>query len=289
MWADGGNEGQYAGCGGGGRIAVYYGSVSNFSLANIHCRGGPNGGGAGTIVLHDRAQPLPGLFLDNDGRGTGAGSTDIAIGTGRIGAIGVYDDANLWLTLTNETTVGWAVCSSAVFTVTGDLRATGDVRFLGTGIIRHPAGQASGLHIKADGRFVVGPNGRVDVNGLGGQAAGVTGRSGASHGGWGEGAVGDTNPLFGDWLWPRSLGVGGAGDDWGNSRGGGAMWIEAGEMVLDGRLAASGSSDVYRTGGASGGSILVEAGRLTGAGTMWADGGNEGQYAGCGGGGRIAV
>src|SRR5262245_8882276 len=71
------------GSGGGGRIAVYASDFSSFPLTNITASGGAGGpggdgfrwiaGGAGTVYLRDRDEPLGTLLIDGGGYGTPLG------------------------------------------------------------------------------------------------------------------------------------------------------------------------------------------------------------------------
>ncbi|MBL1271163.1 MAG: hypothetical protein COB25_001815, partial [Oceanospirillales bacterium] len=87
---------------------------------------------------------------------------------------------------------------------------------------------------------------------------------------------------FGSYTSPTDYGVGGSA-----GRGGGAVKLTAGEMKLDGRIQADGSSVTSGGGAGSGGSVWLSANTLSGAGAISASGGNgrSGNYGGGGGGG----
>lgn len=92
---------------------------------------------------------------------------------------------------------------------------------------------------------------------------------------------------FGSIYEPRSPG----GFSGGKVAGGGVVFLQADEIVLDGVVDASGESSVTSGGGGAGGSVLLQVkNMLKGFGTVQANGGNSaGNYSGGGSGGRIAV
>jgi hypothetical protein len=90
--ADGANNSSY-GSGGGGRIAIYYGTWNDFSPANIHayggdCTGSTNvayNGGAGTVYLKAATQEFGDLIIDNNNTATATtiySTTLPAVGSG---------------------------------------------------------------------------------------------------------------------------------------------------------------------------------------------------------------
>jgi len=128
--------------------------------------------------------------------------------------------------------------------------------------------------------------------------AGATYRSGGSHGGFGgKFDAGVSNALYGSISDPVELGSGGScggsfnvpGGD-----GGGAVRIVAGDLVVDGELAANGARvpNGFLAGNGSGGSINLSVGTLSGTGFIRANG-DTALFGGFsevgGGGGRIAV
>jgi hypothetical protein len=125
--------------------------------------------------------------------------------------------------------------------------------------------------------------------GPGGAPPGVAGASGpadgGTHGGWG--GAGE----FYDSLYePRLPGGGGTAGSGSGKSGGGAVYVEAGALVLNGQLRVLGG-DSCGGGGGAGGAVLVRvAGVLSGSGSVIATGGLGGCTGGKpGGGGRVAL
>ncbi|WP_336366013.1 fibronectin type III domain-containing protein [Marinobacter sp. C2H3] len=132
----------------------------------------------------------------------------------------------------------------------------------------------------------------LDVSGLGLPPSELVGlESGGSHGGLGASPTGgNVNPVFGDRFEPVEYGVGGRGtnDDL-ISYGGGALKLEAQELVVKGTIQANGGFARFGRSGASGGSLWIETDALSGQGMIVADG-STGDIAGAnGGGGRISL
>jgi hypothetical protein len=103
--ADGGAGGRPAGyyysAGGGGRIAIHFGDISGFDLANVSAAGGAGGdaatGGAGTVFLQDAVQEHGDLVVDNRGRVARTSSTVLrAIGAGTIDSV-VDAGGGIWV------------------------------------------------------------------------------------------------------------------------------------------------------------------------------------------------
>ncbi len=160
------------------------------------------------------------------------------------------------------------------------------------------------------GSLTVATNGGFDADGLGfewnaGPGAGNSKRTGGGYGGRGgdngSGIGGDTYGLA---FAPTLPGSGGGGDPTAAGFGGGLVWIEAGDFVLEGILRACGMESLTTGGGGgSGGGILVSATKLSsGPGAvLTVDGGQaikhsasplpppDNWYTAGGGGGRIAV
>lgn len=122
----------------------------------------------------------------------------------------------------------------------------------------------------------------------------VTSPSGSGcHGGLGSSGTGH---VYGDLKYPKSLGSGAIGNtSAANSTGGGAVWLQATTITLNGRIGANGGSSSYNTAAGSGGSVLIECETISGSGRVSADGGGYVNLAAlyengsAGGGGRIAV
>ena len=117
--------------------------------------------------------------------------------------------------------------------------------------------------------------------------------AGGSHGGYGgkRDSGQSSGKLYGSLYEPVDLGAGGGCNGVGGN-GGGAIRLEAEELVLDGILSADGLSGKESTGGA-GGSLWVKVGLLRGSGSLQANGGIGKclvDYGGFGGGGgRVAL
>ena len=110
----------------------------------------------------------------------------------------------------------------------------------------------------------------------------------ASEGGVGDGQdISDATTPFGSIYEPGSPG----GFSGGRTPGGGVIFLQADEVVLDGVLDASGASSTGSSGGGAGGSVLLRVGDMfKGFGQVKAVGGDSaGSGSGAGSGGRIAV
>lgn len=140
---------------------------------------------------------------------------------------------------------------------------------------------------------------RIDVSGKGflQTVVGSMNYSGGSHGGSGgvKNATSFTNTVHGDFRSPVDFGVGGV-NQWNLpvTRGGGAVKISTGTLILDGDIFANGEGGYVgaanRAGG-SGGSVWIDASvTVSGTGSIRANGGSgENNFAGGGGGGRVAI
>ncbi|MBP7637038.1 MAG: hypothetical protein KBA18_04120, partial [Kiritimatiellae bacterium] len=304
--ANGGTRpGSYVGVGGGGRVAVYYDDASGFDLDGIQATGGGNGG-AGTVYLKDRAEPLGRLVLDNRGAESDAAiPTPVSLGSNRIDRLFVNGKARLSLTASEPLALAQTVITNASVTFTGDVTGpelalcdstwehagsfgySNRVALGGASVLRHAAGLVGGLQIEC-GTVEVASGSSIDVSERGlDYLSGTTGYSGGSHGGRGQEYNGTSCPTYGDAFCPTNLGSGGNGSASTVRRGGGMLRIMADSLELDGMLRANGapgyywqtspSTAVYR-GGGSGGSILLEVGALGGAGSVSANGGDLNSY-----------
>lgn len=179
------------------------------------------------------------------------------------------------------------------------------------------------LDLTVNGRLRLQCGSSVDASGLGATGTYAIGSSyygetpqrpgayafmGGSHGG--AGAQNRTLPNTVEWpsaiydsvTAPRLVGGAGGVVSGSNGSGGGAVFLRAGELALDGEIVArgtSGGASDRKTGGA-GGSIRIEAERLLGAGRIDASGGDglgcsnyaaptENGPVGAGGGGRVGL
>ena len=156
--------------------------------------------------------------------------------------------------------------------------------------ITHPTvtGNAPGLTIDVTDTITV--DGKIDVSGRGypenttypgERASGF--ETGGSH--MGRGGARNSNlsgSTFGSIY--RPLEAGGGGDDWPNP-GGGAVYMKAASVAVNGSILANGARH-YR--GGAGGSIWIQTTRISGTGLVEASGSTSEQY-GAGGGGAIAL
>jgi hypothetical protein len=194
------------------------------------------------------------------------------------------------------------------------------VDILGTAQLIHPPASSAnvyGLEIAVTGTLTVDATSRIDASGrgfLGGvtgdngsnpgrtvgntTSGGSTGRSGGSHGGLGGlGTVNNPNTVgavYGSAQDPDEPGAGGASAcPPGDNSGGGIVRITAGNIQLNGLIAADGASPLNGcAGGGAGGSVKLQVGTLAGSGSLHANGGSApggGNGTGGGGGGRVAV
>jgi hypothetical protein len=191
--------------------------------------------------------------------------------------------------------------------------------------------EESGVSLLILGDLIVGDDASVDLDGKGyppgyGPGAGGDGKNAGGGGHGGNGGAGDANAVGGQTYDSETEpSMPGSGGGYGVHKdksvdggyGGGSILIAVrGELQLNGRISANGTSGQtyegyfennladYGTclgGGGAGGSIYIEADMLSGAGSITADGGNGGYLAprqgrptavagaGGGGGGRIVL
>ncbi len=157
-----------------------------------------------------------------------------------------------------------------------------------------PMGSTNRLSISAT-RILIYSNSAIDVTGAGWTGTNTVSGAGGSHGGMGGYYVysgAQPADVYGDYQAPVWPGLGGSPAD-PTVRGGGALYVQANELVLDGAIRADGAgkSNGGRYGGGAGGSIWLSVGILRGAGSLSARGGTiayPSEGAG-GGGGRVAV
>ena len=274
--------------GGGGRIAVYYETLT-FDQANFQVLGGQGSnsvGGNGTLYLKAASQTHGKLVVDGLGLTTPGDTSPIPSGY-------VFDNI---------------ILRNAARVVADDTLVVNDTLQVLTGsILTHSLSSENGLTIEA-ARVEVDDTSAIDVSSKGyrgghrdgnticegltlGELAGASRRSGGSYGGFGGVYDGTgSNPPYGHPGNPVYLGSGGSCYD--SSRpggnGGGRITITASEAVdIDGNvLAEGGSGHSYQAGSGSGGSIKIETSLLSGTGTISANGGAN-QVGG--GGGRVAI
>jgi hypothetical protein len=282
------NAGNYEA--GGGRVAVFYETNTNFNLGNLWAKGNGYGtfGGAGTVFTKSTSQANGDLRIDNGGVNTVVPGTPVPGGsfdqfTVRAGASaalpGTVPLVVPSLTLANNATLTHSE-SLAVDTQT----PTSD----------------SALILNVQGEVAIDATSKIDVSGkgyLGGLSGGnasMNGRTqgnvvasqasvGGSYGGPGYSSSNNPMPLYGDYKTPGELGSGGSASSSTSpgGNGGGRVSITAGSLALEGKILANGAGTSGF--GGSGGALLLNVASIRGAGSVEARGGYQG------GGGRIAV
>ncbi|MCC6622285.1 MAG: PKD domain-containing protein [Deltaproteobacteria bacterium] len=289
--ADGGVS-HIRGSGGGGRIALEYGTLSAELRQNTFARPGDKAqvGGPGTVYFAPASGQAT-FVVDDGGRG--------AIDSRPFGFAPSSEplvlEADLFVRGSTRLVVGSPI-------------TVGELTLEGTSVLTHVESDGSyegGLTVVAD-TIEVGPTAAIDVTARGYQGACRPGTpcdsatagaasQGGSHGGVGGGGGGA--PTYGDPKQPTTLGMGGGygnSTNWHGGDGGGRVRIIATTFTLDGRLAADGLENPFNVGvdgqaaGGAGGSIWVTADTIAGSGTITADGGVS-HIRGSGGGGRIAL
>ncbi len=169
------------------------------------------------------------------------------------------------------------------------------VHLVNGGMLTHSANTAAETHkldITVTEQVIVDATSRIDVSDKGylgrhtsgnTMDGGVLDAAGGSYGGLGGrryagypffGFYGTPNRPYGDYAYPEDWGSGGGGSGPQNTDGGvggGRVWLQANELVLEGALKANGEESNY--GGGSGGGILVEVNVLRGTGVIEAAGG----------------
>jgi uncharacterized repeat protein (TIGR01451 family) len=298
---------QYAGGGGGGRIAVYF--VGSTYSGSSEVQGGSGYWGPaqeGTIVFTDTAQnilyPGPSFRFEesdspftfnkiilNHSRSTVNGSvllstTDLVIDLGSELNLGTTGSISLVATTVH-------INGSSTLFLGGNETVSSNAFILTQyATLSHVPGGKIYLTIPT---LTIDPTSAVsaDGKGYGGDGPG-SGRvnSGGGYGGHGAPGLaccsGDPSSwdgggsVYGSALQPTDLG---SGD--GTARGGGAIrLIVTDSLTINGKVTANGDPE------GSGGSIFITAQTLDGSGNLAANGGNYNyQYAGGGGGGRIAA
>src|SRR5690606_8203352 len=134
------------------------------------------------------------------------------------------------------------------------------------GVLTHSVNQ--NMHLIVTGAVEVDATSKVDVSDkglLGISSVGIY--TGGSHGGrGGHYSTFQSGPVYGDYQEPVDVGVGGRNGSTsgtGVTRGGGAIRIDADEIVLDGGIFANGGSvSSGNQGGGAGGSVWLNVGIL---------------------------
>lgn len=280
------------GGGGGGRIAVYYNSNSFTGAFTAYGGAAANPGGAGTIFTGPNStglepgpsEPLPQLTVDNGG--APAGLTVLS-----LYPTGNYPGGNFSFTVSGRATV--SNMNAGPLTVQNLLIGSNST-FIGypfeqgtITVLTNATIQASGS-ISLDGLGTQGPSPGSTQNSTGG---------GGSNGGLGGASLSNATGgfFFSDSITsPTSTGSrggGGLNDGLGGNGGGSLRMTVDGNLQLDGRISAQGTTGPgLNSGGGSGGAIYVAAESLSGSGVISVNGGAANTpVGGGGGGGRIAV
>ncbi|XXF08322.1 hypothetical protein J3Q00_20425 [Pseudomonas sp. D2-3] len=310
------------GGGGGGRVALYYGKLTQGVLHDqVLAKGGSSyyaqPGAAGSVYFKNTADSSEELVFNNTGIPTSAPMSlldlrDSERYQGKITLISadtkVRGEANnnqfelvgSQLTRTHVPDGGELLVDG--FTLELSQSSTwSKVHVINGGVITtHVASEmfTQGITLKAD-EVEIDATSRIDVSNKGLRSiAELPSYVGHSHGGaGGSSSYGVAAPIYGNYQEPREPGVGGyAGGD---ARGGGAIELVADLLTLDGVISANGQSVAHYSSGSygsgSGGSILLSVDRIAlgDQARIEANGGGRSGtdccYAGGGGGGRVAV
>ncbi len=271
--------------GGGGRVAVYYNSATNFNLlANVTAHSG-GGAGVGTVYLV-QAGHAGLLLIASHGTSTGFWTP-----------LGLSTDALLQadsLMVSGANVVAAPAHQMEV--------QAGSISVLNGAVLTHQAAtlsQAYSLLLTVTNTLLVNTNSAINVSGrgylpdhtLGGTNEGEpAGFCGGSYGGLGGANAGTPVPVYGDYHNPNELGSGGSDiNSGGGGAGGGLLRITAANAQVDGKILANGQTP-NRCGAGSGGGIYLDVGTLSGVGLIAANGGPGNGWNGTpGGGGRVAV
>ncbi|MEO0797488.1 MAG: LamG domain-containing protein, partial [Verrucomicrobiota bacterium] len=162
------------------------------------------------------------------------------------------------------------------------------------------------LNLKVLGALTIDASSSIDVSGKGYLAGFTQGnfeysiteddKAGGSHGGLGAFYHGASSNSYGNFTYPTDLGSGATIRRSIEGVGGGAIYLDVVDLILDGAILANGLfTTVNKSSGGAGGSILIEAATISGSGSIRANGGNGMLVnsldlgGGGGGGGRVAV
>lgn len=290
--ADGGNNSGNQGAGGGGRVAVYAQDYSGFDVGNITATGGTSGnapGGAGTVYVKDRDEPLGLLVIDASSGGEGVTLLGLAASnTFATAASVIIRGSNATVRLEHRgmmLDIGGSlrVEGSARMEVEGDLSVAEALVIDGASLLATnvragsvlltnkallttfgpTTDQVHKLELVVTNAVVVDATSWIDVSGLGylpgwtspnttvgASIEGFGGGAGGSYGGLGNDSRGTANAVYGGCVDP---------DDWGSG----------------GRTSTFNWGTTF-SGGAGGGLVRLAAGSLSLDGKLWA------QWAGCG-------
>jgi hypothetical protein len=301
--ASGGSAPTYTsyGSGGGGRIAVYYGT-NTLPTANIVASGGQSGngsvssrnGGAGTIYMKDNAKTDGDVIVNNGGIATSSTTTiagsdydQLSVSGGaQISVTGnIIFDTNTVITGNQMftggiTTPGNLTLNGANITVAGAVNVTGTLTLTnGSVLTQYGATTTTKYELDVTAASVsIDSTSKIDVSGkgyLGGYQGGNSTNTGMTFGNTTTG--GSTQYTGGSY--------GGLG---GISNWGGTVNATYGNMQQPGEVGSGGgASGSAAPGGDGGGLVKLTAGTLSLSGSILANGGVG--STGCGSGGGILL
>ena len=306
------------GGGSGGRVAIYYQTITGFDLTKISAFGGLGNGGlpngaAGTVYLQGPAREAGELIIDNNNLNVSSLTTPIpnpSSGSIALTHMRVRRQAHVRLDSFLTLTGTLELSANAEFISTQRTLA-GTISVTSNSVITHLPTTASSF-FKVDlgaSAFTLDATSKIDVSGRGflggrqpgnpfvgrgmtlGFQAGSSGDAGGSYGGLGGGP---SNPVYGNLGDPNEPGSGGAASVGPAGNGGGLIRISAQTFILNGSILANGEGGgCCDGGGGSGGGIRIDVGTLSGTGQIRANGQDGKDRAntggGGGGGGRIAI
>jgi hypothetical protein len=276
--------------GGGGRIAIRYGSTFGLAANQVFAKGGIgvySQGGAGTVFIKGQSQVNGDLRIE----GTGA-STPFDLAVMPVGV--TFDN----IVFTNNAKV----------VVNSTINSAQSVQITNSSLLTHAVGDEAGIQVNSPSLFVDSTS-VIDVTGRGyrgGQRDGnvdsrgetlgrqlfFNGAAAGSYGGIGRSYDGGTplTQVYGSAFEPIYLGAGGGargGVSGGN--GGGRIQLNiSGSLNVQGILRANGAGAAGNAAGdGAGGSILIQAGTVQGTGGIIEANGGGSQSGG--GGGRVYI
>lgn len=287
--ADGNFKG--ASGGSGGRVAVYYDDVSQWTgLPGSGARSQVANAEHGTAYFVNRKTDTTtlanGFVLEDDSILTFPNLTLVSNATLRLGGGSLVHVPGTLRILDGATLVLGG--KNTLLQVNDEWVGEGCRMTVGDLVIE------AGGHLSADGQGYAASDSGQPVR-YTGSGPGGGGEDGGGGGYGGRGGFVNRGRTYGSENYPTDLGSGGGGAH-STARGGGAIQIVVGALTLDGLISANGLQNDYgwNRGGGSGGSLFVSAGTLSGGGLFTANGGDsafwDGVFTdGAGGGGRIAV
>src|SRR5690554_5429162 len=285
--------------GGGGRIAVYANSFTDFNVDNIEATNGlaetdkraeSYVGSVGTIYLKNKSENTSSLLLKNNNATHSQRQTIVGdiVGIDSVQLINssASADAEVW-----ESKKGGDVyLKNTIFTF--PVTANEDPFYLQSITLSDSSSiqsfvskeQGLGLNLNVD-TIIVDETSGFDVSAKSTYLVGTVNYRTGSHAGLGSY---NSNASYGSTTTPYTLGTASRSTaDTYIGNGGGVLKLTANKLQLNGYLRANGTS--YSSYGAAGGSIWVDANQLSGAGKIQANAGAPSGNAYTGGGGRIAV